>query len=101
MPTAARNRQITLKSRPVGMPTAEDFATIVGPVPEPGVREVLIRALWLSLDPYMRGRMSERKSYAPSVPLGGVMVARTVSRVIESRDPGFEPGEIVLGPGGW
>src|SRR5579864_702604 len=101
MPTNARNRRVVLKRRPVRMPAAEDFALIEGPVPEPGDGEVLTRALWLSLDPYMRGRMSERKSYAPSVPLGGVMVARTVSRVIESRAPGFAPGDIVLGPGGW
>jgi NADPH-dependent curcumin reductase len=100
-PTGTRNRQIVLKSRPVGMPTGADFAMVESPVPEPGDREVLTRALWLSLDPYMRGRMSDRKSYAVSVPLGGVMVARTVSRVIESRDPGFAPGDIVLGPGGW
>ena len=101
MPTGTRNRQIVLKNRPVGMPTPADFAMVEGPVPEPGDREVLARALWLSLDPYMRGRMSDRKSYAPSVPLGGVMVARTVSRVIASRDPGFAPGDLVLGPGGW
>ncbi len=99
--TGARNRQVVLKGRPVGMPTTEDFAIVEGPVPEPGDDEVLARTLWLSLDPYMRGRMSDRKSYAPSVPLGGVMVARTVSRVVESRDPGFAPGDIVLGPGGW
>jgi NADPH-dependent curcumin reductase len=101
MPTGAHNRQILLKSRPVGMPTAADFAMVESRVPEPGNREVLTRALWLSLDPYMRWRMSDRKSYAPSVALGGVMVARTVSRVIESHDPGFAPGDIVLGPGGW
>ena len=101
MPTHTKNRQIVLNSRPIGMPTGADFALVESPMPEPGDHEVLARALWLSLDPYMRGRMSDRKSYAPSVPLGGVMVARTVSRVIESRDPGFAPGDIVLGPGGW
>lgn len=101
MPTGHKNRQIVLKRRPVGAPAAEDFAIVEGAVPEPGDGEVLARALWLSLDPYMRGRMSDRKSYAPSVALGAVMVARTVSRVIDSRDSGFAPGEIVLGPGGW
>jgi len=101
MSSGAKNRQIVLKSRPVGMPTVEDFAMVDSPVPEPGDREVLSRALWLSLDPYMRGRMSDQRSYASPVPLGGVMVARTVSRVIESRDPGFAPGDVVLGPGGW
>jgi len=101
MATGHKNRQIVLKRRPVGAPAAEDFAIVEGAVPEPGDGEVLARALWLSLDPYMRGRMSDRKSYAPSVALGAVMVARTVSRVIDSRDSGFAPGEIVLGPGGW
>jgi NADPH-dependent curcumin reductase len=101
MPTGAQNRQIVLKTRPVGVPTGANFAMVTTPVPEPGDREVLTRALWLSLDPYMRGRISDRKSYAPSVPLDGVMVARTVSRVIVSHDPGFVSGDIVLGPGGW
>ena len=101
MPIGVTNRQIVLQRRPVGIPAGDDFAMVESPVPKPGDREVLTRALWLSLDPYMRGRMSDRKSYAPSVPLGGVMVARTVSRVAESRDPGFSPGDIVLGPGGW
>lgn len=101
MPTGTMNRQIVLKRRPVGAPTVEDFALIESPVPEPGNGEVLARTLWLSLDPYMRGRMSDRKSYASSVPLGGVMVAGTVSRIIESRDPDFAPGDVVLGQGGW
>ncbi|HET7266113.1 MAG TPA: NADP-dependent oxidoreductase [bacterium] len=101
MPIGVTNRQIVLQRRPVGIPAGDDFAMVESPVPKPGAGEVLTRALWLSLDPYMRGRMSDRKSYAPSVPLGGVMVARTVSRVAESRDPGFSPGDIVLGPGGW
>ena len=101
MPTDTHNRQVVLKRRPVGAPTVDDFAMVELPVPQPSDGEVLTRTAWLSLDPYMRGRMSDRKSYAPSVPLGGVMVARTVSRVIESRDPRFAPGDIVLGPGGW
>ena len=100
-PTSARNRQIVLKSRPVAMPVAANFAMVESPVPRPRDNEVLTRALWLSLDPYMRGRMSDRKSYAPSVAVGGVMVARTVSRVVESRDSGFTEGDVVLGPGGW
>ena len=97
----SKNRQIVLKRRPVGIPTVEDFAMVESLVPEPRDGEVLTRALWLSLDPYMRGRMSDRKSYAPSVPLDGVMGARTVSRVIESRDSRCAPGDIVLAPGGW
>ena len=101
MPTSARNRQIVLNSRPVGMPAAANFAMVESSVPQPRDNEVLTRTLWLSLDPYMRGRMSDRKSYAPSVEIGAVMVARTVSRVIESRDSGFADGDIVLGAGGW
>jgi NADPH-dependent curcumin reductase len=96
-----KNRQIVLKRRPAGMPVREDFKMVERPIPVPGDGEVLARTLWLSLDPYMRGRMSDRASYAPSVPIGGVMVARTVSRVIDSRDSGFAPGDVVLGPGGW
>jgi NADPH-dependent curcumin reductase CurA len=101
MATGLRNRRIVLKRRPAGIPAAEDFAIVEGAVPEPGDGEVLARALWLSLDPYMRGRMNDRKSYASSVALGAVMVARTVSRVIDSRYSGFATGDIVLGPGGW
>jgi NADPH-dependent curcumin reductase CurA len=101
MSTGAKNRQVILTRRPVGLPTTADFGLREGPLPCPRDGEVLARALWLSLDPYMRGRMSDRKSYASPVPVAGVMVARTVSRVLESRDPRFVPGDIVLGSGGW
>ncbi len=101
MSAPSRNRQIVLKSRPQGLPTPANFAMVEGPIPEPGDREVLIRILWLSLDPYMRGRMSEAKSYATPVPVGGVMVAGTVGRVLASRDPRFVEGDLVVGPGGW
>jgi NADPH-dependent curcumin reductase len=96
-----QNRQIVLKSRPVGAPTPANFALTESPIPKPGDGEALTRTLWLSLDPYMRGRMNAGKSYAASVPVGGVMVGRTVGRVVSSHDSGFVAGDIVVGPGGW
>ena len=68
------NRQIVLQSRPAGAPTPANFALVERPIPEPSDGEVLTRTLWLSLDPYMRGRMNDAQSYASSVPIGGVMV---------------------------
>jgi NADPH-dependent curcumin reductase CurA len=96
-----RNRQIVLKSRPSGPPTLENFALVESPTPEPADGQVLTRTLFLSLDPYMRGRMNEGRSYAPPVPLGGVMVGQTVGRVISSRDGRFATGDIVVGGGNW
>ena len=101
MPASSQNRQIVLKSRPVGLPAPADFGMVESPIPEPGDGEVLTRTLWLSLDPYMRSRMNAAKSYAPSVAVGGVMVGRTVGRVLASRAPGFTAGDLVVGPGGW
>jgi NADPH-dependent curcumin reductase CurA len=97
----SQNRQIVLKIRPVGLPTSANFEMLTSSIPEPSEGEVLTRTLWLSLDPYMRGRMNAGKSYAPSVSVGAVMVGRTVGRVLASRDPGFAAGDIVVGPGGW
>jgi NADPH-dependent curcumin reductase len=101
MTSSSRNRQIVLKSRPEGLPTPANFALVESGIPEPGDHEVLIQTLWLSLDPYMRGRMAAAKSYATPVPVGGVMVGGTVGRVLASRDPRFVPGDLVVGPGGW
>jgi len=95
------NRQIVLQSRPAGAPTPANFALVERPIPEPSDGEVLTRTLWLSLDPYMRGRMNDAQSYASSVPIGGVMVGGTVGAVVASRDPRFSAGDIVLGSGGW
>jgi len=95
------NRQIVLHSRPTGPPTAANFALVERPMPEPGDGDVLTRTLWLSLDPYMRGRMNDAKSYASPVALGEVMVGGTVGEVVASRDPRFSAGDIVLGSGGW
>jgi NADPH-dependent curcumin reductase len=101
MQSPSRNRQIVLVTRPTGLPSPANFAMVDGPIPEPADGDVLTRTLWLSLDPYMRGRMSDRKSYAAPVPVGGVMVGRTVGRVMVSRHPGFAPGDLVLAYGGW
>jgi NADPH-dependent curcumin reductase CurA len=95
------NRRIVLKRRPVGMPTPDDFAFETVPVPEPGEGEVVLKHLWLSLDPYQRGRLSDARSYAAPVPIGGVVECRAVGRVLASRDARFAPGDIVLGGFGW
>jgi hypothetical protein len=97
----ATNRQIVLKSRPAALPEPANFDLVERPVPQPGDGEVLARTLFLSLDPYMRGRMSDAKSYATPVAIGGVMTGQTVSRVIASRDSRFNEGDIVLGYSGW
>ena len=79
------------------MPGLDNFALVASPVPEPGEGEVLMRTLYLSLDPYMRGRMSAAKSYAGPVEVGEVMVGGTVGEVVESRHPKFAVGDVVLG----
>jgi hypothetical protein len=98
---ATTNRRVLLRSRPVGEPKLSDFEVADGPVPTPGDGELLVRTIWLSLDPYMRGRMNDVKSYATPVEIGGVMTGGTVGEVVESRHPGFQRGDIVLGYGGW
>jgi NADPH-dependent curcumin reductase len=95
------NRQIRLKSRPAGMPTADNFETADVPMPALKDGDVLRRTTYLSLDPYMRGRMSEGPSYAASVNLNDVMCGHTVSEVVESRNPDFRAGDIVTGYDGW
>lgn len=95
------NRRIVLNARPRGAPTAADFRLETMPVPKPEPGQVLLRTLYLSLDPYMRGRMSDGPSYAEPVPLGGVMVGGTVSRVEASKHDDYKVGELVLGYAGW
>lgn len=95
------NRKIILKSRPVGMPVNADFELVKNPVSEPGDGEILCRTIYMSLDPYMRGRMNEGKSYAEPVKIGETMGGGTVSEVIESAFPGLRPGDIVLTYDGW
>jgi hypothetical protein len=100
MPTTV-SRQIVLRSRPVGMPRPTDFDLVEAPVAPPTGGEVLCRTIYLSLDPYMRGRISGARSYAQSVELGQVIVGATVGEVLESRCPGLAAGDIVLGYDGW
>ena len=95
------NRQITLAARPVGLPQDSDFALVEIPVPEPGAGEVLVRSRWLSLDPYMRGRMSTARSYAKSTEIGEVMTGQVVGEVVASQDSRYEPGDEVVGQLGW
>jgi NADPH-dependent curcumin reductase len=95
------NRQIVLKSRPTGEPTVDNFALVETPIPAVAEGQVLCRTIYLSLDPYMRGRMSARASYTAPVEVGQVMLGGTVSQVLESRDPAFAPGDFVLGYDGW
>src|SRR5215216_2870395 len=97
----SQGKRIVLASRPVGEPKPSDFRLEECPVPAPGPGEVLLRTIWLSLDPYMRGRMSEGPSYVPPVPIGGVMEGGTVSEVIASKNPDFAQGDIVLSRAGW
>jgi NADPH-dependent curcumin reductase CurA len=95
------NRRIVLARRPNGAPVAADFRLETDQVPEAAPDQVLLRTLYLSLDPYMRGRMNDAPSYAPPVALGEVMVGATVSRVVASRHPDYKPGQLVLADAGW
>jgi NADPH-dependent curcumin reductase CurA len=100
MPTSV-NHQVVLRSRPVGMPKPADFDLVESPLPSPKDGEVLCRTIYLSLDPYMRGRISGAKSYAASVEPGQVIVGGTVGEVLESRHSGLAKGDVVLGYDGW
>ena len=95
------NRQVVLASRPRGAVTEHDFRFVDAAIATPGAGEVLVRNRWLSLDPYMRGRMSEAKSYVAPVEIGEVMVGQTVGEVVASKDPRFAPGDTVLTSLGW
>ncbi|HZD86830.1 MAG TPA: NADP-dependent oxidoreductase [Gaiellaceae bacterium] len=97
----ARNLQVTLAARPAGEPKESDFALVEAEVPGPGEGEVVVRNLWLSLDPYMRGRMNEARSYVAPVALGEVMGAQAVGEVVESRSPRYAEGDVVVGMFGW
>jgi hypothetical protein len=93
--------RVLLTARPVGEPKESDFGIEQMPVPTPGPGEMLLRTLWLSLDPYMRGRMSDAPSYAKPVEVGQVMEGRTVSEVVASNLDGYKAGDVVLSPSGW
>jgi NADPH:quinone reductase len=98
---ATVNRQITLASRPVGLPKTSDFNLVYSPLPSPAAGEVLVRSIYLSLDPYMRGRMSDADSYARPVAIGEVMTGGAVALVVDSEDPSFRAGDAVEGMLGW
>lgn len=95
------NRQVLLVSRPEGWVKEENFRIVDAPMPEPGEGEVLVRNRWLSLDPYMRGRMNEGRSYAKPQELNEVMIGGTAGEVLKSRHPEFAPGDAVVGYLGW
>jgi len=101
MSQGQQNRRLLLASRPQGEPTANNFHLDTAPTPQPAAGQVLLRTVYLSLDPYMRGRMSDAPSYAAPVEVGQVMVGGTVSRVVASQHPGFKTGDWVLGYAGW
>jgi NADPH:quinone reductase len=95
------NRRITLAARPNGFPTESDFALDEAPIPLPDSGEVLVRNLFVSVDPYQRGRMSQARSYARSLDLGDVITSQTLGEVVESRDGRYRAGDLVVGQLGW
>src|SRR5580698_8636165 len=101
MPAPAINRQFVLESRPTGLPTESNFKMIETPIPALQDGELLARALYLSVDPYMRGRISGMKSYAAPTEIGQVMVGGGVAEVVESKNPQFSPGDVIGIYMGW
>ena len=95
------NTRILLNAHPAGFPVDTDFKLVETPIPDPAAGEVLIRTIYLSLDPYMRGRMNPGASYAKNVEIGDVMTAQTVGQVVASRHDQFAEGDIVLSGNGW
>jgi NADPH-dependent curcumin reductase CurA len=98
---ATRNHRIVLATRPTGEPVDENFRLEESDIPTPGEGQALLRTVFLSLDPYMRGRMNAGPSYAPPVEIGQVMQGSTVSEVVESRSAEWQPGDLVVGYTGW
>jgi NADPH-dependent curcumin reductase len=98
---AVKNKQILLASRPVGEPGPANFKIAESELREPGEGEILLKTLWLSLDPYMRGRMSDAPSYAPPVAIGEVMTGGTVARVERSLNAAYFAGDLVVAHSGW
>ncbi len=94
-------KAVVLRRRPSGEPGRDDFQVVESALPEPREGQVLTRTIWLSIDPYMRGRLTDRPSYAAPVQIGGVMTGETVGEVVASAAPGFAPGDVVVGSRGW
>lgn len=99
--SATVNRRIVLASRPQGAVGADNFRLERLPLPSPGAGQVLLRSLWLSVDPYMRGRMDKTRSYTKPIEVGGVMFGGNVCRVMESQHPDYRAGQLVLAFIGW
>ncbi|HEX3993410.1 MAG TPA: NADP-dependent oxidoreductase [Acetobacteraceae bacterium] len=97
----ATRRSVVLKRRPRGEPEATDFEVTEDEIPPPGPGEVVTRTIWLSIDPYMRGRLREEQTYAVAIQIGEVMTGETVGEVIASDHPGFAVGDIAVGARGW
>src|SRR5688572_27280641 len=100
-PQMTRVREIRLKSRPNGLPTAANFELATVDLPAPGPGEVQVRNLWMTVDPYMRGRMNDVRSYAPPFQIGRPLEGGAVGEVVASRDPAFKEGELVQSSLGW
>jgi len=98
---ARGNRQVILKSRPVGIPQAEHFEVVEGAIPEPAQGQVLVRNVYLSVDPAMRGWVNAAANYSEPVPVGGVMRSLAAGRVVASRHPDYRDGDLVAGWFGW
>jgi NADPH-dependent curcumin reductase CurA len=98
---AATQRQFQLVARPIGLPKESDFKLVEAPLPAPQQGEVIVQTVYLSVDPYMRGRITGVRTYADPVNIGDVMVGGDVGRVTESRDPSLQPGDFVAGYWGW
>src|SRR5207247_11447382 len=96
-----KNRQVLLASRPSGEPTADNFRLAEAEVPRAGPGQMPLRTVYLSLDPYMRGRMNAGRSYAKPVEVGEVMEGRVVAEVVASNLPGYQPRDVVFAPTGW
>ncbi len=95
------SQSVVLRRRPTGAPSRDDFDVVSGEIPAPGPGEVVVRNIFLSIDPYMRGRLSERKSYANPVQIGEVMEGETIGEIVASNAHGYDLGEIVVGARGW
>src|ERR1700719_4667941 len=94
-------RSVVLKHRPTAAPRREDFEIREDAIPTPAAGEVVTRTIWLSIDPYMRGRLREQQTYAQPVNPGDVMTGETVGEVVASADPRFVAGDVVVGARGW
>src|SRR5215213_8809371 len=101
MSTIMQNKEIRLASRPEGVPTLDNFQFVDTDVPQPADGEVLVRLSYISVDPYLRGRMRDRKSYVAPFEVGQVIQSGAVGEIVESRSPKFKPGDVVSGMLGW